>query len=175
MKCRQYGVIFIRMRAGEGGQFCFSVDSPPGIIGVTFSPSGLLSLNLRNLESNPPPSAPDEYAGLVQEFQAYFNGKRVTFNGVSLDLHTATPFQRKVWEAARSIPYGQTRSYRWVAEKIGKPEAARAVGQALGKNPIPVIIPCHRVIASDGKLGGFALGLEMKRTLLRLEGLFLPR
>ncbi len=86
-----------------------------------------------------------------------------------LDLSTATPFQRQVWEKTRLIPYGETRSYSWVAEQIGKPGAARAVGQALGRNPLPIIIPCHRVVASDGKLCGFAGGLGMKRRLLSLE------
>jgi len=74
-----------------------------------------------------------------------------------------------VWQATRLIPYGETRSYLWVAVQIGKPGAARAVGQALGRNPLPVIIPCHRVIASDGGLGGFTGGLVMKRRLLELE------
>jgi len=74
-----------------------------------------------------------------------------------------------VWQATRLIPYGETRSYLWVAVQIGKPGAARAVGQALGRNPLPVIVPCHRVIAADGGLGGFTGGLEMKRRLLELE------
>jgi methylated-DNA-[protein]-cysteine S-methyltransferase len=74
-----------------------------------------------------------------------------------------------VWEITRLIPYGETRSYAWVAEQIGQPRAVRAVGQALGKNPLPIIIPCHRVITSNGKLGGFGGGLEMKKRLLSLE------
>ena len=78
-------------------------------------------------------------------------------------------FRRLVWEATRLIPYGETRSYGWVAKQIGKPHAARAVGQALGKNPFLIIVPCHRVIAGDGTLGGFGGGLEMKQTLLEME------
>jgi methylated-DNA-[protein]-cysteine S-methyltransferase len=81
----------------------------------------------------------------------------------------ATPFQKGVWEMVKTIPYGQTRTYKWVAEKIGNPEAFRAVGQALKKNPLPGIIPCHRVIRSDGKLGGFSKGLKEKARLLKLE------
>ncbi|GAI87660.1 unnamed protein product, partial [marine sediment metagenome] len=73
------------------------------------------------------------------------------------------------WEETRLIPYGETRSYAWVAKQVGKPKAARAVGQAMGSNPLPIIIPCHRVITSNGKLGGFGGGLEMKRQLLSLE------
>jgi len=98
----------------------------------------------------------------------YFSGHRVTFPD-ELDLSGATAFQREVWEVTRLILYGETRSYAWVAEQIRKPQAVRAVGQALGRNPLPTIIPCHRVITSDGKLGGFSDGVEMKRHLLGLE------
>lgn len=87
-----------------------------------------------------------------------------------LDLSSLTPFQRKVLGAVKTIPYGETRSYKWVAERIGKPQAARAIGQALNKNPYPIIIPCHRVICSDGKLGGYSKGIQKKRSLLKKEG-----
>jgi methylated-DNA-[protein]-cysteine S-methyltransferase len=87
-----------------------------------------------------------------------------------VDLSSGTAFQRKVWRALTKIPYGQTRSYAWVARAIGAPKALRAVGTACGANPVPLIIPCHRVIASDGSLGGFGGGLRLKRRLLRLEG-----
>ena len=80
-----------------------------------------------------------------------------------------TPFQKKVWKAIATIPYGETRSYKWIAQKIGHPKAVRAVGQACGANPFPFIIPCHRVVASNGKIGGFSLGLKLKRRLLKLE------
>ncbi len=86
-----------------------------------------------------------------------------------LSLAKATAFQREVWEAIKLIPYGETRSYAWVAKQINRPRAARAVGQALSKNPLPIIIPCHRVIASNGKIGGYTGGLEMKRYLLTME------
>jgi O-6-methylguanine DNA methyltransferase len=86
-----------------------------------------------------------------------------------MDLSSGTDFQRRVWRALQKIPRGQTRSYGWVARKIGRPKAARAVGTACGANPVPIIIPCHRVIASDGSLGGFGGGLPLKRRLLALE------
>ena len=86
-----------------------------------------------------------------------------------LDLSSATAFQRDVWEATLRIPFGETRSYSWVAAQIGKPQAARAVGQALGRNPLPVIIPCHRVIATDGSLAGFGSGIWRKEWLLNHE------
>jgi methylated-DNA-[protein]-cysteine S-methyltransferase len=88
---------------------------------------------------------------------------------VKLDLE-GTEFQRKAWQAMRKIPFGETISYGEQARKVGKPKAYRAVGSANGKNPIPIIVPCHRVLASDGSLGGYSLGLSMKRRLLALEG-----
>lgn len=112
--------------------------------------------------------SPESFADLVERFKVYFTGGKVNFPD-ELDLSGATPFQHRVWESTRLIPYGETRSYLWVARQIGKPGAVRAVGQALGKNPLAIIVPCHRVIASDGGLGGFGGGVEMKKYLLRLE------
>ena len=85
------------------------------------------------------------------------------------DRGSLAPFQKKVLEVVRTIPSGETRSYKWVAERIGNPKAARAVGQALKKNPYPGIIPCHRVIRSDGKLGGYSKGTQKKKKLLKEE------
>jgi len=87
-----------------------------------------------------------------------------------LDLSSGTEFQRSVWNALRKIPSGQTKSYAQVAQSIDRPGAVRAVGQACGANPIPVVIPCHRVLAAGGKLGGFSGGLDWKRKLLSREG-----
>ena len=103
-----------------------------------------------------------------QELREYFASRRRTFT-VKLDLE-GTEFQRKAWQAMRKIPFGETISYGDQARKVGKPKAYRAVGSANGKNPIPIIVPCHRVLASDGSLGGYSLGLSMKRRLLALEG-----
>jgi methylated-DNA-[protein]-cysteine S-methyltransferase len=108
------------------------------------------------------------FKDLIKRFTDYFIGRRLNFPD-KLDLNRATDFQRKVWEVTRCIPYGETRSYAWVAGQIGNTSAARAVGQALGKNPLPIIIPCHRVIGSDGSLGGFGGGLTLKKRLLALE------
>jgi|ETNmetMinimDraft_2_1059921.scaffolds.fasta_scaffold53765_2 methylated-DNA-[protein]-cysteine S-methyltransferase len=112
--------------------------------------------------------SPHLFRDLMERLKGYFGGQRTTFPD-RLDLSQATHFQREVWEITRCIPYGETRSYAWVAEQIRTPRAARAVGSALGKNPLPVIVPCHRVVASDGKLGGFGGGVEMKRYLLSQE------
>lgn len=80
-----------------------------------------------------------------------------------------TPFQKKVYQVVKTIPKGETRSYKWVAEKIGRPKAYRAVGQTLKKNPRPDIIPCHRVIRADGRMGGYFKGVELKRKILKQE------
>lgn len=104
-----------------------------------------------------------------KQLQQYFAGKRKSFN---LPLFPCgTPFQRSVWETLQLIPFGQTLSYSELAKKMGKPNAARPVGSALGKNPIAIVIPCHRVIGKNGALVGFAAGLESKKILLNLESL----
>ncbi len=113
------------------------------------------------------------FADLMKRLRTYFAGQRVTFPD-ELDLSPATAFQREVWQLTRLIPYGETRSYGWIAKRLGKSGAVRAVGQALGRNPLPIIIPCHRVVASDGKLGGYSGGIEMKSYLLQLEALSRP-
>jgi len=100
--------------------------------------------------------------------KAYFQGKQVDFD-FPLDLCSGTPFQIMVWEKLREIPYGECRSYKWVAEQIGNPRAVRAVGMANNKNPLPPVIPCHRVIGSDGTLTGYASGLHVKKYLLEME------
>ena len=100
--------------------------------------------------------------------RAYLAGEKDAFAGLPLNPQ-GTPFQKQVWQALLEIPYGQTISYMQLARKINNPKAVRAVGAANGKNPIFVIIPCHRVIGADGKLTGFAYGLELKRRLLDLE------
>jgi methylated-DNA-[protein]-cysteine S-methyltransferase len=112
--------------------------------------------------------SPPQLEDLAERIADYFEGRRQDFND-ALDLTAATPFQRRVWQAARLIPYGETRSYRQLAVGIGQPGAARAVGQALARNPLAIIVPCHRVLKADGGLGGFGGGPEMKRFLLSLE------
>lgn len=99
----------------------------------------------------------------------YMSGARRQFS-VPLDLTSGTSFQRRVWRAILKVPFGRVRSYQWVADKIGGKQYARAVGMALGANPVPIVVPCHRIVAHDGSLGGFSCGLPLKRRLLRLEG-----
>jgi len=99
----------------------------------------------------------------------YFHGNPAPFPSLDLDLQ-GTSFQLRVWQELRKIPYGETITYRELARRLGNPKASRAVGQACGANPVPLIIPCHRVIAADGSLGGYSSGLERKRWLQRHEG-----
>jgi O-6-methylguanine DNA methyltransferase len=112
--------------------------------------------------------SPSGFGDLAERLKRYANGERVTFDD-KLDLANATTFQQAVWEATRDIPYGETRSYEWIACRIGKPNAARAVGQALRRNPLPIIVPCHRVIGKDGGLTEFSCGLDMKKRLIEME------
>jgi len=114
-----------------------------------------------------------EFLPKVQrEFREYFDGRRRRFR-VFLDFSRATPFQKKVYQAMSTIPFGEIRTYRWLAQKIGNPRALRAVGAANARNPWPLAIPCHRVVGSDGRLTGFSApgGLALKEKLLKLEGI----
>jgi len=104
----------------------------------------------------------------AREVIAYLEGKPRKFS-VALDFTGWSPFARRVWRTTARIPFGQVRSYAWVADRVGGPNFARAVGGALGMNPVPLIIPCHRVVAADGALGGFTGGLHIKRWLLDYE------
>jgi O-6-methylguanine DNA methyltransferase len=109
-----------------------------------------------------------ETSGVALQLQEYVEGKRKAF---SLDLElVGTPFQKSVWRALLEIPYGKTVSYQDIAKKLGRPKASRAVAKAVGANPFLILIPCHRVIGSDGNLRGFRAGLELKKKLLALEG-----
>ena len=104
----------------------------------------------------------------IDVLKEYFRGKQVHFD-FPLDIDRGTPFQKKVWAKLMEIPYGECRSYKWIAEQIGHPLAARAVGMANNKNPLPPVIPCHRVIGSDGSLTGYAFGIHVKKQLLEME------
>jgi O-6-methylguanine DNA methyltransferase len=99
----------------------------------------------------------------------YLAGVRRSFD-LPLDLSQGTSFQQKVWRTLRQVSYGRLRSYRWVADRVGGRQYARAVGNAVGANPMPIVIPCHRIVAQDASLGGFSGGLSTKRKLLTLEG-----
>lgn len=111
---------------------------------------------------------PERFEQAVAQLHEYFAGGRIAFE-LELDLSSGTEFQRSVWAQLRQIPYGETVSYGTLAARLGRSDRVRAVGAAVGRTPVPIIVPCHRVIASDGKLTGYLGGLQRKRALLDLE------
>jgi len=113
--------------------------------------------------------APFEAFGALDRLHRYFAGEAVGFEDIPMDLW-GTPFQREVWTALARIPYGEVWTYGRLAEELGRPKATRAVGAANGRNPLPVLLPCHRVVGADGTLTGYRGGLSIKRKLLALEG-----
>ncbi len=115
---------------------------------------------------------PDMFGELREKLNRFFEGEDVTFDDEAIDVDDASPFMQAAWRACRSIPQGETRSYKWLAAQAGRPQAPRAAGQSMARNRLPIIIPCHRVIASDGSLRGFGKGasrLDLKQRLLDLE------
>jgi methylated-DNA-[protein]-cysteine S-methyltransferase len=155
------------------------VETGCGWVAVAGSPDGL------NFSTLPVPSRsevlggiddrlcgavedPASFGDLAERLQKYFGGARVAFPD-KIDSAGATEFQRLVWDVARSIPYGEVRSYSWLAERVGRTGACRAAGNAMARNRFPIIVPCHRVVAKDGSLGGFGGGLGLKRQLLEME------
>ena len=112
----------------------------------------------------------DYFIELEEKLQRLFSGEDVPVEDADLDLPQAPEFTRAVWQATREIPHGETRSYGDLAAAVGRPRGARAVGQVMASNPVAVLIPCHRVIASDRGLGGYGGHIEMKKRLLKLEG-----
>jgi len=159
------------------------VETQIGWIGVAFSERGLAGLQLprasraqtlAQLQRDFPRATVEGAAPIeiARELREYAEGRRREF-GLRLDWSSVRPFQRDVLRVTDSIKYGETRTYAWVAQQIGKPRAARAVGRALATNPIPIVLPCHRVLGSDGGLHGYGGGLPLKRKLLELEGALL--
>jgi methylated-DNA-[protein]-cysteine S-methyltransferase len=116
--------------------------------------------------------APPEIDRLIADVQSYMTGRSIDFSGATLDLTSVGAFERDVYAAARRIPFGRTMSYGELAQQIGMPDAARDVGQALARNPIPIIVPCHRILAKGRRIGGFSApgGVFTKQQLLALEG-----
>lgn len=156
--------------------------SPIGIIYIAFSPRGICQISWNSLEEEEfshnlqkrlktnPVRDRGLGGGLKNGILAYLAGEKKIFTEYELDISQGTSFQRQVWKEVKKIAYGHTSSYQRIAQQIGSPNAQRAVGQANAQNPIPLIIPCHRVIRSDGKLGGYGGGVEIKKRLLELEG-----
>lgn len=122
--------------------------------------------------TKPKVSIPFWVGKIIVDVQKYFSGEWSDFSDVPIDLHSLSTFQKRIYAVTRTIPFGQVKTYREIAKEIGSPFSARAVGGALGRNPIALIIPCHRVIASNGSIGGFSAsgGKKTKLKLLSIEG-----
>ena len=156
------------------------LPTPIGRVFVAASEAGLVRVSFRQSEASFVAElrqrlaadvirSPARTADIVHQLRAYFAGERRSFD-VRLDLRHTTSFQRRVLMAAARVPAGQVVSYGEIARRIGDPRGSRAVGQALRRNPVPIVIPCHRVVAAGGRIGGYTGGLTIKRKLLRLEG-----
>lgn len=154
-----------------------TLDSPVGELTLAGVGSTLFHLRMTDQAHEPDRSGwqsagPRAFAAVVEQLKAYFAGELTQFE---VDLRLAgTEFQRRVWAVLQAIPYGETRSYGQIAQQIGSPAASRAVGVAHGRNPISIIVPCHRVIGAGGSLTGYGGGLDRKRTLLTLESKSTP-
>lgn len=152
-----------------------TMGSPVGTLTLVATDEGLAGILWENDWPNRTPlrvgARDDSHPVLIEaerQLKEYFSGRRREF-ALELDVE-GTVFQRTVWSALRTIPFGETRSYGDIARQIGNPDAVRAVGAANGRNPVSIVVPCHRVIGSNGKLTGFGGGLEAKAQLLALEG-----
>lgn len=150
---------------GAGARLWASWSSR-GLRKLRWAQAGAPAESVLGREHVPEAPLPDRYASSLQ---AYLDGSEVEPAGLPVDL-LGTPFQLKVWNALRRIPRGAVRSYQGIANDVGAPRATRAVGAANGRNPIAIVVPCHRVVQSGMKLGGYAGGVELKRFLLALEG-----
>jgi len=142
-----------------------SIDSPLGPIAISATDQGISSVYFRQPEHVDQPN--QHTMSCARQLREYLAGSRQRF-AVTLDVK-GTDFQQQVWQALQQIPYGQVASYRDIATSINNPKAVRAVGAANGKNPVSIIVPCHRVIGANGSLTGYAGGLERKQHLLQLE------
>jgi methylated-DNA-[protein]-cysteine S-methyltransferase len=145
-------------------------ESPIGPLTLKGGPRGLRALHFpgRGEPLDEAARDPEPFATALRQLEEYFAGERREFD-LTLDLD-GTVFQRAVWDRLRAIPYGTTMTYGELAAAIGRPDRVRAVGGAVGRTPVPIIVPCHRVIGADGSLTGYGGGLQRKRALLDLEG-----
>ncbi|MDZ7721899.1 MAG: methylated-DNA--[protein]-cysteine S-methyltransferase [candidate division KSB1 bacterium] len=139
-----------------------------GICNITFAVSQRFDVFKQQFDSPAEQTCP-YLKQLERELDSYFQGALSAFK-TPIDIIAGTSFQRSVWQALRTIPCGEVRTYGQIAGQMGNPGAARAVGSANGANPLPILIPCHRVIAAGNRIGGFGAGVDIKRALLQLEG-----
>jgi methylated-DNA-[protein]-cysteine S-methyltransferase len=149
----------------------FEYDSPVSTIRIIDNGEAIISIKFLDAHPNLPSETEEKETPLIQEafkqLSEYFVGKRTVFD-VPVDAQ-GTEFQKRVWDALCTIPYGETRSYKQIASLVHCPKGARAIGMANNRNPVSIIIPCHRVIGADGSLTGYASGLSNKQKLLQIE------
>lgn len=143
-------------------------ESPVGVLSLVAGPDGLTDLSFPGRLRLPPEAQKRPIPAVEEQLDAYFAGELREFE-LRLDVRVGTPLQRQVWRRLLEIPYGETISYGELARRIGRPHASRAVGLANGRNPISIVVPCHRVIGASGSLTGYGGGIERKRLLLELE------
>jgi methylated-DNA-[protein]-cysteine S-methyltransferase len=173
-----------QMKPPSAEHYCI-FSASIGLCGIAWSEHGVTAFQLpegdrRALEARMRRDArqewrhepPQQAAHAVTKLKQYFDGEKVAFSDLTLDLHACSLFHKAVYEAARKVAWGETTTYGQIARNIGSPHAARAVGHALSRNPIAIIIPCHRVLAAGAKIGGFSAhgGIEIKERLLEMEG-----
>lgn len=144
------------------------LTTPIGTLAISGTEAGIRAIRFLDEPVEQPGPVPPELAACIRQLDEYFAGTRTTFT-VEL-LPQGTPFERRVWAQLLDIPFGETRTYAQIAEALGDPKTIRAVGRANGRNPIPILIPCHRVIGSGGELVGYGGGLWRKEWLLAHEG-----
>jgi methylated-DNA-[protein]-cysteine S-methyltransferase len=142
-------------------------ESPIGMLYLIFSGKLLAEISFKK-PAQIPFKKSHASKNFIKELEDYFQGSCRDFIQ-EIKFLKGTDFDKKVWLCLKDIPFGETRTYKWVAEKIGNPLATRAVGQALSRNPVPIVLPCHRVIESHGSIGGYSLGVNIKRRLLEME------
>ena len=156
--------------------------SPWGWVGISETATGIdtialpkrskraIECGLRAMADGPfEPGESERLETARRQLLDYLGGRRNVFD-IPLDLSRGTAFQRRVWRTLQRVPFGKLRSYQWIAARVGGRRYARAVGNAVGANPLPIVVPCHRIVAQDASLGGFSCGLPMKRKVLTLEG-----
>lgn len=144
--------------------FFDSFESPLGTIYMIFSGKSLSGISFAKPHMKRG-RAPKDFK---MELAKYFKGRLQEFSQKTV-FAEGTEFEKEVWEAIKEVPYGETRTYKWLAKRVGSPGGSRAVGQALSKNPIPIVVPCHRIIESTGNIGGYSSGVHIKRRLLEME------
>jgi O-6-methylguanine DNA methyltransferase len=166
-------IVYAHVNSPVGPVWVAATDAGICAVGLgTGQPENLFERLARSVDTETPRENPETLTPALTQLREYFSRIRRAFD-LPLDMVYGTSFQRMVWREVASIPYGTTATYGEIAHRIGQPQAARAVGAALGANLLPILIPCHRIIGARDRLVGYSAGVEVKAALLRLEGVLL--